>query len=506
MKACVTAFFFLLTVIFRDRTEAAVIAPTIQFAYPESQAAFGKAYNDSITNLTVINTVGRPVYFRAGGDYNDAWTRDGSLNSWNAGSLIDPITAKNTLVKLVTTDAKYGRIIDQGNRQWWDMVIWSSSAWNHYLVTGDTNFLYLAYTVTVNSLNKMRDQHFNFTYGLFKGPSFFNDGIAGYPFPYNTNGGSSFVLDHPGTSELMPLSINCLYYNAYKAAALMGTQLGKPRATINDLTRKAKALKNQINRQLWIPSSDRYAYFMHGTAPLTGELADYQEGSGLAFAILFGVADDSQVRAILDNIHFQPKGLPSIWPHFSMYSDQQPGRHNCIIWPQVNGLFAKAAASRGYYAVFCDEFERMTSLFNSTPGDIREIYNSVSGLPDGGWQGGGHWDEAKNQTWSATAYLSLVYNVIFGMTFETNGIIFSPCLKSQWGPVSLANLAYRNMHLSINLKGNGNVISSFKLDGAIQTNHFAASALTGDHAVEIILGDGINVHALPTGFNGKMGK
>lgn len=107
---------------------------------------------------------------------------------------------------LITTDSKYGRIINQGNNQWWDMVIWASAAWNHYKVTGDTNFLSLAYTVTVDTLNKMRHEHFNSTYGLFQGPSFFNDGIAGYPLPYNTNGGSSFVLDHPGTAELMPLS------------------------------------------------------------------------------------------------------------------------------------------------------------------------------------------------------------------------------------------------------------------------------------------------------------
>jgi hypothetical protein len=60
------------------KVEAAIQAPILRFEHSQSQATFGMAYNDSITNLTVINTVGHPTYFRAGGDYNDAWTREQS--------------------------------------------------------------------------------------------------------------------------------------------------------------------------------------------------------------------------------------------------------------------------------------------------------------------------------------------------------------------------------------------------------------------------------------------
>jgi len=467
-------------------------APVINFTFPQSQRTFGAAYNDSITNLMVINTVGSPAYFRAGGDYNDSWTRDGSLNPWNAGSLLEPLTAKNTLTHLIKADPTDGQIIDQGNRQWWDMVIWIPAAWNHFEVTGDTQFLATAYTVAVNSLKKMEREHYDSAYGLFKGPSFFNDGIAGYPSPYNSNHGSSFVLDHPGTDQLMCLSVNCLYYTAYKTAALMGGQLGKPQLTLDDLNSKAANLKHQINRRFWIESSHRYGYFIHGTGPAAGTLENYQEGSGLAFAILFGVADEAKATAILNNIHFEPKGLPSIWPHFSMFSDTQPGRHNCVIWPHVNSLFAKAAAQEKDYPVFSAEFERITTLFNGTPGNLREIYNSISGVPDGGWQNGGHWGAAKNQTWSATGYLSMVYCGIFGMNFSVNGITFSPYLKSQWGPVSLMNLKYRKMVLNLNLSGNGNHISSFKLDQVTQKEPFIPANLIGDHTLDIILGDGFN--------------
>lgn len=186
-------------------SEAAAASPAISFAYGLSEQTFGKIYDSAIHNLTVLNTVGHPAFFQAGTDYpNDAWTRDGSLNTWAAGSLVDPLTSLNTLNKLIKDDPVYGKIIDEGNKQWWDMVIWSTSAWNYFKITGDTDFLSVAYSVTVNTLNKMRKEHYNSTYGLFKGPSFFNDGIAGYPAPLNDDKGSSFVLDHPGTAATSP--------------------------------------------------------------------------------------------------------------------------------------------------------------------------------------------------------------------------------------------------------------------------------------------------------------
>jgi len=48
------------------------------------------------------------------------------------------------------------------------MVIWIPAAWNHVQVTGDTNFLATAYTVAVDTLNKMRNEHYDATNGLFK--------------------------------------------------------------------------------------------------------------------------------------------------------------------------------------------------------------------------------------------------------------------------------------------------------------------------------------------------
>lgn len=471
-----------------------VLSPVLRFENPDNQSTYGKVYKDALYNISVINTVGNPPFFQAGSGYQlNAWTRDGSLNSWNAGSLIERDVALNTLKKLVKTDSDYGTIIDQGSSQWWDMIIWSTAAWNQYLVTGDTEFLALAYDATANTLEKMQNEHFNSTYGLFKGPSFFNDGIAGYPAPYNDNTGSSFVLDHEGTSELMCLSTNCLYYSAYQVAAAMAKELDKDQDVADGFSQKADHLKQQINDLLWIPESNRYAYFMHGdgAGELAGTLEDYQEGAGLAFAILFGVADDAKAEAILENAHIQPRGLPSIWPIFAEFSEDKPGRHNNLIWPQINALYAKSAAYTGSMEVFANEFDNITTLFrtNKDLNNIQEIYNSVTGKSDGGYQTGSKWGSCDNQAWSATGYLSMVYEGMFGMRFSPDGIAFAPYLRSDWGDVSLSGIPYRDMTLDVNLTGTGSTIRTFKLDGIEQDAAFIPADLTGSHTIDIEMAD-----------------
>jgi hypothetical protein len=48
------------------------------------------------------------------------------------------------------------------------------------------------------------------------------------------------------------------------------------------------------------------------------------------------------------------------------------------------------------------------------------------------------------------------------------------------------------MVLNLKLSGNGNDISSFKLDKVAQTKPFVSADLTGVHTIDIVLGDGSN--------------
>ncbi|TCC24388.1 glycosyl hydrolase family 65 protein [Kribbella sindirgiensis] len=81
---------------------------------------------------------------------------------------------------MVEKDAA-GKLQEQQDSQQWDQVVWTVGAWHHYLVTGDREFLRTAYEVVTNTLG-VREQAtvfgYNARYGLFTGPSFFNDGVS----------------------------------------------------------------------------------------------------------------------------------------------------------------------------------------------------------------------------------------------------------------------------------------------------------------------------------------
>jgi len=84
----------------------------------------------------------------AGEHYHKPWTRDAAYNTWNAAALLLPEAARNTL--LSTLKEEDGQVLIGG--QYWDAIAWTTGAWAYYAVTGDADFLPLAYQATVNSL------------------------------------------------------------------------------------------------------------------------------------------------------------------------------------------------------------------------------------------------------------------------------------------------------------------------------------------------------------------
>ncbi|MFD0636488.1 ricin-type beta-trefoil lectin domain protein [Catenulispora yoronensis] len=485
-------------------TAAAATAsrPTLSFANSATQAGLGAAYTKALTNLLDVNTVpydpsvynssglmtsSPGTFVRAGGGYSQPWTRDATVNSWNAASALEPQVAANTLWSVVVKQSN-GQLLLQQDNETWDEVVWMTGAWNHYLVTGDQTFLANAYQTAVNTLNLRKSQVFNSSYGLFQGPAFFNDGIAGYPAPPAdaTESQGGYVGSYGATNSMMTLSTNELYYNAYRTTALMAQALGRPSGDVATLNSSADTLKSKINQYLWIPGRGTYGYFVHGNDGMAGQVDQTEEGTGLAFAILFGIADSTQTQSILQNTHVQPRGIVDTYPNFARYSDSKPGRHNNVVWPMVEGYWADAAATAGNQSRFANEVQSLASLANAS-GQFAEIYNAQTGAVDGGWQTGGHWSAAPDQTWSATAYLRMIYTDTFGMKYGTGGLTFQPTLPAGWGDATLSGMPYRNATLTVALHGAGNVISAFKLDGTTTTNHTIPTTLSGNHTVDITL-------------------
>ncbi len=431
-----------------------------------------------------INT--RRGILAAGGDYGGEWTRDIAINSWNAASLLRPKVAEKSLWSVTIQKDSIGH-------QYWDKIIWVIAAWQHYQINGDKVFLKQAYACSVKTMKQLEIQVFDSKYGLFMGPSVFNDGIAAYPEPiYEPNNYSSAVTQHKNSAHIKCLSTNAIYYGAYQSLREMARQLEEPQAVAAAYQEKAVQLKSNILKYLYDMEQHKLNYLIDQN----GKVDTSQEGLGISFAVLFRIVDGENAKKLIQNAVVSKYGITSIYPDFPRYSAQKPGRHNNIIWPMVNGFFAKAAIQSANYTTFTNELFNQTHLaLDADKGDynFREVYNPYTGKPDGGFQHNEtaqpdfHWESSKLQTWSATAYLNMLLNGIFGLRFKISTLGFSPYLPEGIHFISLKDLSYRKAILDITIKGSGKAIQSFMLDGKLQSAHQIVSNLTGKHKITILM-------------------
>jgi hypothetical protein len=491
-----------------DRDRIGYVMPTLAV---DGFAQLATLYESALTNVFGFNAVyADPASYdqaglisyppgsveQAGGGYPppQRWTRDAAVNAWNGLSALSPVLARNTLYAVLDPQSSGGGyIVQQGDNEWWDQVVWIVGAYNHFLATGDGHFLAIAHQASAATMSAREAANFDPGYGLFQGPGFMDDGIAGYPSPpWQPGINSSFVLDYPGAAQLMCLSSNCIYHGAYLALAEMAALTGDRRGSAGYRARAAQ-LRGAINRHFWIASAGNYGYLIHGDDSLTGQLDASQEGGGLAMAVLLGVADPRRAAQLLDSAHWQPHGIVNVWPSFARFSDAQPGRHNVMVWPMINGMFGHAAALGGRVDLFARTVSDMAALVAGSDNSFYELYNSVSGAVDGGWQTGGagtldHNTSQPDQAWSASAYLRLIHNGLFGVGYSTDALTLSPTLPPGWGTATLTGFPYRSMTLDITLRGGGNRVRRATVDGHPTRQASLSAHLSGHHRVEIELG------------------
>ena len=218
------------------------------------------------------------------------------------------------------------------------------------------------------------------------------------------------------------LSTNCVYFKAYEILAEMAHALGEP---AKEFEEKAAAMKKAVNKNFWNEKRGSYDY-------LAGE-CDCEEGLGLAFAVLFGIADERQTALIRENTHICAHGIPCVWPTFWRYECLGGyGRHSGTIWPHIQGFWARAMHRAGHQESFEKELYLMAQKAVRDM-HFSEIYHPDTGALYGGMQEQGpggivEWDSRRKQTWSATAFLSLIYFEILGLTMEDGEPVFHPQL------------------------------------------------------------------------------
>ena len=94
-----------------------------------------------------------------------------------------------------------------------------------------------------------------------------------------------------------------------------------------------------------------------------------------------------------------------------------------------------------------------------------------------------------DQTWSASAYLRMIYDGLFGLNFQADGLSFAPHLPAGWGNVTLNNVKYRGALLDVSLQGRGSRITKVTIDGKPSKAAFAPASAMGRHTISITLSD-----------------
>jgi hypothetical protein len=124
------------------------------------------------------------------------------------------------------------------------------------------------------------------------------------------------------------------------------------------------------------------------------------------------------------------------------------------------GYYAIAAARNGRIDIFAEQMMHLMDLSEQN-NTFAEFYDLDKTFPH----------KRRRQLWSDTAFLSMVIKGLFGMTFHVDGVTFSPNkpFPRNFVPIdetiSLLNVKYRESVLDIHVKGFGNRVTSFQING-----------------------------------------
>lgn len=346
-----------------------------------------------------------------------------------------------------------------------DFVIWIPAVWQYARTTGDRAFIGRYYTEMANSLELAREVLFDPWDGLYDGGDTIGDGFSMYP------------ENSTGMVMLKGASVNFIHYKALLSMAEMAEWLGKPAGEADAFRARAFALKDSINRELWLEEKGYFSLLRAGRDPQPVERATL---AGNAFALLWNGTDNARKASILKNQPDTPWGAPLVWPAWmarGAYHDQN-------IWPVIEGLWGTAAAQAGSPDRTVKSLALLTAngLFSL---NLSEMWSAF----DGKYKG------KEPQLWSCTAYLMEIFQGLLGLQSEVQGLLVQPSVPAPFASgFEVSNYRYRDAVYTFKVKGQGSRIASFKINGKPELNLLPPGA-TGAQLVEIEM-----TTELPFGF------
>jgi hypothetical protein len=443
--------------------------------FPEFKSEFNilnSLYNLSLEEAE--NLITKDSVFDTGAKWGGVWTRDLSYASMLSLSTTHPEIVKNGLIRKVRDN----RIIqDTGTGGAWpvstDRMIWSAAAFHLYKVTGDKEWLEYIYKVIKNSLEDDIKVALTTDYSVKGESSFIDWREQSYPRwmqpadIYNSENLGTVVAEYQAFSVLGQIS-QILGYDG------------------NKYLDYANKIRTSFQNKFWNPENSTFYSYYYGRNFLN--TVDKTEALGASNAVIWSLVDDDVSKKTIANFPVVKWGTPVFYPQIP---NMHP-YHNNGIWPFVQAYWNLAAKKvKNAKAV---EFG-MAGLWRSGALFVTNYENYVAQTGD--------WEQtdveamnSHNMLWSIAGMLSNYYSIIFGIEYNVNSLYFNPFLpnESYMGEYELNNFKYRNAILNIKLKGYGDQIISFKIDGEL-TDPYIDSNLEGEHDIEIIMNNSIDTQS-----------
>ena len=411
--------------------------------------------------------------WRTGKYWGGVWTRDVSYSALLALSYMNPGVTKTSLMKKV----RNGRIVqDTGTGGSWpvstDRVVWVLAAWQHYLTTGDKQWLKQSYDIVSRTLLQDEAVVYDSETGLVRGESSFLDWRE-ESYPRWMQPADIAMSECLGT--------NALFFRANQIAARMAQLCGDYDAS-SHFTRQADAVKNAINKYLWIEEKGYYGQYLYGRGHLI--VSPRSETLGEALCIIFGIADANRAKKIVSSVTPGPYGMPCFSPQIpNVYP-----YHNNAVWPFVQAYWMWASVVAGNQQSVEQSIAsiyRPAALFATN----QENFVAETG-------GIGTAMNSPNMLWSIAGNLSIVNRILMGITFEEEGLQFHPYVPLSWtGKKSLSNFKYRRAILDISVQGHGDKVRACYIDGKSQAVAMVPASLSGRHSVRLVMNNEFSTFA-----------
>lgn len=212
-------------------------------------------------------------------------------------------------------------------------------------------------------------------------------------------------------------------------------------------------LRDKISKRYWLPEEGVLSQTLY-QKPYSEAVAA-TDNLAQATAVATASVEDIIAQRVVENTPMSEEGVPTTWPKMGIAGE----RRELL----TTAMWAIASARVKNYAAW-------ELSYGSLAG--KSVYNE----------------------YALRLLQGVTLRTIIGLNPEADGLRFQPMVYDELGDYHrVRGLRYRDSELSVTIRGKGDVISSFTIDGELMAEAVVPKNLEGVHDVEIVLSGCSNV-------------